>query len=159
MKHTNINTIIVQALQFIPVLVLVTELAYPGPALAFSSQLSTQGLVFEQVISNASDLQEITPLRNGLTLHIWATAYTSEASLTDASPFITANGTTAHEGIIATNILPMHTKVRIGSDVYTVEDRMNSRYDHVMMLDIWMPTLQQAQAFGVRQVYAKIESL
>lgn len=158
MKQTNINTIVVQLLQCIPILLFVSEMAYPAPALAFSNELATQDLVFQQTITTAPDLGAI-PLRNGLLLQVLATAYTSQSNLTDASPFITATGETAHDGIIATNILPFHTKVIINSKVFTVEDRMNSRYDHTMSIDIWMPTFEEAQTFGVRQVYAKIESL
>lgn len=159
MRQTNINTIVVQVLQCIPILLFISEMAYPAPALAFSNQLNTTDLVFQQTITNASDLEASTPLKNGLLLHVLATAYTSQSSLTDASPFITATGETAHDGIIATNILPIHTKVSINSKVFTVEDRMNSRYDHTMIIDIWMPTLEDARAFGVRPVYVKIESL
>jgi 3D (Asp-Asp-Asp) domain-containing protein len=159
MKHTNIHTIIVQSAQILPTLLLVFEMIYPAPALAFSSTISGNGLTFEQTITLASDLLKPNILQKGLALKMLATAYTSTSNQTDASPFTTASGATVHEGIIATNILPIHTKIRVGSQIYTVEDRMNSRYNQAMIIDIWMPSLEQAQAFGIRTIYAKIESL
>ena len=159
MKQTNINTLVVQSLQFLPILVLVYEMIYPAPALAFSNQLAGQGLVFTQTLNNASDLGKTIPLREGLILRVTASAYTSDPDLTDASPFITASGTRTRYGIIATNILPIGTRVRIGSEVFTVEDRMNSRYDQSLFLDIWMPTRQEAVSFGVQTISAQIESL
>ena len=41
------------------------------------------------------------------------TAYSSTPDQTDATPFITANGTTVHDGIIAANWLKFGTRVRI----------------------------------------------
>lgn len=84
-----------------------------------------------------------------LTLRV--TAYTSLPDETDSTPFITANGTYVHDGIVATNLLPFGTKVEIpslfGTKIFTVEDRMNKLESHGM--DIWMPTRSQAIVFGV----------
>lgn len=85
------------------------------------------------------------------------TAYSSEVRQTDDTPFITASGTTVRDGIVAANFLPIGTKVRIpelfGDKVFTVEDRMNPRYDYRM--DIWMAETDHAWEFGLKR--AKIE--
>ncbi len=159
MKQTNINTFIVQIAQFLPILILVFEMIDPAPALAFSNQLSGSKLLFNQAVTESSDLETRIPLTTGLMLRVTASAYTSDPGLTDASPSTTASGTHARYGIIATNILPLFTTVRIGSEVFTVEDRMNSRYDHSMSIDIWMPTVQEATSFGIRTMDIEIQSL
>lgn len=78
------------------------------------------------------------------------TAYASVPDETDNTPFITANGTYVHDGVIATNMLPFGTQVEIpalfGDKVFTVDDRMNSRYK--TGIDIWMATKQKAIVFG-----------
>ncbi|OGL95610.1 hypothetical protein A2348_01830 [Candidatus Uhrbacteria bacterium RIFOXYB12_FULL_58_10] len=89
------------------------------------------------------------------------TAYTSDLAQTDNTPCIAARGfdLCAHdeEDVIATNFLPMGTKIRIpdlyGNRVFTVVDRMNKRYDrHV---DIWMREYSDAKSFGLK--FATIE--
>ncbi len=95
------------------------------------------------------------------TLIIPITAYTSEVGQTDDSPCITASGLNVckrnQEDIVAANFLPMGTRVRIpelyGDRIFTVQDRMNKRYDKHM--DIWFKDLSQAKKFGLK--IAKIE--
>lgn len=82
-----------------------------------------------------------------------ATAYNSLPNQTDDSPWITASGTRCRTGVIASNHLPLGTKVMIegfGDKVFTVEDRMNKRY--YKRIDIWFRDLRQARRFGVKKV-------
>ncbi len=82
-----------------------------------------------------------------------ATAYNSLPGQTDDSPWITASGTRCRTGVIASNHLPLGTKVIIegfGDKVFTVEDRMNKRYHR--RIDIWFRDLRQARRFGVKKV-------
>lgn len=82
-----------------------------------------------------------------------ATAYNSEVGQTDSSPWTTASGTRCREGVIAANHLPIGTKVMIegfGNRVFTVEDRMNKRYNK--RIDIWFKSRKDAIKFGVRKV-------
>lgn len=82
-----------------------------------------------------------------------ATAYNSLESQTDSSPWITASGTRCREGVIASNFLPIGTKVLIegfGERVFTVEDRMNKRYKK--RIDIWFRDYDDAMRFGLRQI-------
>ena len=89
--------------------------------------------------------------------YITATAYSSTVDQCDDTPFLTANGSFVRDGIIAANFLPFGTKVKIpelfGDKVFTVEDRMNSKYHY--RIDIWMTNRQAAKDFGNR--YVKIE--
>jgi len=84
-------------------------------------------------------------------IRVIITAYSSTPEETDSTPFITASGERVREGIIANNLLPFGTKVRIpelfGDKIFVVEDRMNAKkgYYHV---DIWYPSYHEAKNFG-----------
>ena len=81
------------------------------------------------------------------------TAYSSTPDQTDDAPFITASGKHVADGIIANNLLPFGTKVRIpqlyGDKIFIVEDRMHTRKGKYMA-DIWMPKYSEAKNFGVK---------
>lgn len=87
------------------------------------------------------------------------TAYSSTTWQTDDTPFITASGSNVKEGIVANNMLPFGTEIKIpelyGNKVFTVEDRMNSRKSQYQ-IDIWFPTLKQAKDFGVKETYINV---
>jgi len=88
-----------------------------------------------------------------------ATAYSSTPEQTDNDPFITAAGTTVRDGIIANNLLPFGTKVRIpelyGDKIFVVEDRMNKRKGDYH-IDIWFPSYWEAKEFGAKRPYVEI---
>ena len=89
------------------------------------------------------------------------TAYSSSVDETDSTPFITASGSKARDGVVASNDLPLGTRVRVpgvfGGRVFTVEDRMHRRYTSRKYLDFWMPSKQEALRFGlVRGVAVEI---
>lgn len=92
------------------------------------------------------------------TMKVTVTAYSSTPDQTDSTPFITANGTHVHDGIIAANFLPFGTKVRFpdysGDKIYTVEDRMHPRFAN--RADIWFTTRQQAVVFGKRTLQLEV---
>ncbi len=87
------------------------------------------------------------------------TAYSSTPDQTDDTPFITASGKWVREGIVANNLLPFGTKVRIpalyGEKVFVVEDRMNRRKGNYH-LDIWSPSRTLAVNFGVKTAYIEV---
>ena len=91
-----------------------------------------------------------TPATGPAVLHLRVTAYSSTPDQTDSTPFITADGTYVHDGIVATNLLPFGTKVQIpslfGDKIFTVEDRMNQKIKNGM--DVWMATRAKALYFG-----------
>ncbi len=87
------------------------------------------------------------------------TGYSSLASQTDDTPFITASGTQVRDGIVANNYFPIGTKIRIpylfGDKVFTIEDRMyweKSNYH----IDIWFPSYIEAMNFGKKTTYVEI---
>ncbi len=84
------------------------------------------------------------------------TAYTSTPDQTDSTPDIAASGKKVYDGMIAANWLPFGTKIKIpalyGDKVFTVDDRMNSRYGYGR-LDVWLDTTKnEAKKFGVKRV-------
>lgn len=87
------------------------------------------------------------------------TAYSSSPQETDSDPFVTAAGTRVREGIVANNLLPFGSKVRIpelyGEKVFVVEDRMHWRkgYYH---LDIWFSSREEALNFGSTRTYVEV---
>lgn len=87
------------------------------------------------------------------TMRVDATAYTSRPQETDGSPFITADGSVVRDGIIATNVLPFGTKIRIpsvyGDKIFEVRDRMNARYSY--RIDVWMDDVQEMREFGIKR--------
>lgn len=88
--------------------------------------------------------------------YVWITAYSSSFDETDDTPYITAYGTPTRDGIVATNLLPFKTKIKIpeifGDKIFTVEDRMHERKTN--FVDIWMSSKEQALKFGIH--YSKI---
>jgi len=93
------------------------------------------------------------------TIKVVLTAYSSTPDQTDDDPFITASGKTVADGIVANNMLPMGTKIRIpelyGDKVFVVEDRMNRRKSDYHV-DIWFPERQLAVNFGVKTANIEI---
>jgi 3D (Asp-Asp-Asp) domain-containing protein len=90
---------------------------------------------------------------------VLVTAYSSTLAETDDTPFTTASGTTVRDGVVANNLLPFGTRIRIpgifGDKVFTVEDRMHWRKPGYQV-DIWFPNTNQAVNFGVRSAYIEI---
>ncbi len=103
----------------------------------------------------------VAPVVKSQPLDVWVTAYSSSPDETDDTPFVTASGSTVRDGVAAANFLPIGSKFRIpkmfGDKIFTVEDRMNPRYDGVQIVDVWMGSKEQAIDFGKRPL--KIELL
>ena len=85
------------------------------------------------------------------TIEVVVTAYSSTPDQTDSTPFITASGKSVADGIVANNMLPFGTKIKIpelyGNQVFTVEDRMNKDKSNYH-IDIWMADKTSAIDFG-----------
>lgn len=118
--------------------------------------VSVIGGAFSPTVNIESSLEPNTTLSTAATVQtikVVITAYSSTPDQTDDTPFITASGKHVRDGIVANNMLPMGTKIRIpelyGQKVFVVEDRMNRRKSgyHV---DIWFPEKQLAVDFGVK---------
>ena len=94
------------------------------------------------------------------TIKMMLTGYSSTPDQTDDTPFITASGKKVTDGIIANNMLPFGTKIRIpelyGDKVFTVQDRMHQRKG-LYHADIWFSERSDAKSFGAK--LASIEVL
>jgi len=92
-------------------------------------------------------------------ISVVVTGYSSTSWETDDDPFITAAGTWVREGIIANNMLPFGTKIKIpeifGDKVFVVEDRMSWEKGNYQF-DIWFPDYWQALNFGAKRTYIEV---
>ena len=106
------------------------------------------------LVDRALIVSRVSPVRE--TVPVWVTAYTSDPSETDSTPYITASGSVVHDGVAAANFLPIGTKFTIpqefGDKVFVVEDRMNARYNKQHIVDIWFMNKHNALTFGKRRL-------
>ncbi len=120
-----------------------------------SNRVSSGDDIWDRVEINSKEIPQIKVIR---TYEVRATGYSSTPDQTDDSPFVTASGTRVRDGIIATNMLPFGTKIRIpevyGDKIFVVEDRMNRRY--WMNVDIWFPSRNSALTFGSQKVTIEV---
>lgn len=92
-------------------------------------------------------------------VNVVVTAYSSTPDQTDDTPEITAANTRVRDGIIANNLLPFGTKVRLpelyGDKIFVVEDRMNRKkgYYH---FDVWFSSHQEAKEFGAKNTSLEV---
>lgn len=92
-------------------------------------------------------------------MNVIATGYSSSPDETDETPLITASGDQVRAGIVANNLLPFGTEIRIpelyGDTIFVIEDRMHWRkgYYHV---DIWFPSKEEAKNFGAKDTYIEV---
>ncbi|MBI2042438.1 MAG: 3D domain-containing protein [Candidatus Nealsonbacteria bacterium] len=93
------------------------------------------------------------------TVKVIVTAYSSTIWETDDDPFTTAAGTYVRDGIVANNLLPFGTRIRIpdvyGDKIFVVEDRMNRKKGNYHF-DVWFPSYWEAKNFGAKNTYIEI---
>lgn len=93
-------------------------------------------------------------------MKVTVTAYTSTPAQTDDTPFITASGTHTRPGVAASNVLAFGTKFKLpklfGDRIFTVEDRMNAKYNGKNIVDIWFNDEDAATVFGKRTATMEI---
>jgi 3D (Asp-Asp-Asp) domain-containing protein len=126
------------------------------PAL-FTQPVIAAPLQHEEIASTSiTDHMADDHQRTKITIDV--TGFSSTPDQTDETPFIMATGKHVHDGAVATNFLPFGTRVKIpslfGDKIFTVEDRMNSRYYHRM--DVWFSSRGEALKFGKRTVEIEI---
>ncbi|MFH1457131.1 MAG: hypothetical protein ABIF17_03380 [Patescibacteria group bacterium] len=156
---------IAEKLLFVAVLCIIFEMFFPHIALAqeFQEPYATGPSQFMLVSGTDENkpiiynLPENAHKEPKMVRYVTVTAYSSTVDQCDSTPFITANGTYVHDGIVAANFLPFGTKIKLpelfGDKIFSVEDRMNSKYYY--RVDIWMKTREFAKQFGVQ--YVKVE--
>jgi 3D (Asp-Asp-Asp) domain-containing protein len=120
---------------------------------------AVQNLPMLQENSLASVSNPANPEHSLERIKVVITAYSSTPEETDDTPFITAAGTAVRDGIVANNLLPFGTKIKIpglyGDKIFVVEDRMNKKKGDYHF-DIWFPSHQEAEKFGVKITYIDI---
>ncbi len=118
-----------------------------------------ENLVMIEGNSLLATAEPFNPPQTVRKISVVITAYSSTRSQTDNDPFITAAGTWVEDGIVANNLLPFGTKIKIpelyGDRVFTVEDRMHWKkgYYHV---DIWFASYGEAKDFGAKRTYIEV---
>ncbi len=114
-----------------------------------------QGNTLRPLSDPSYSSQELNEKRR---INVFVTAYSSTPCQTNGDPFITASGTSVRDGIVATNLLPFGTKIRIpqvyGDKIFVVEDRMHPR--NSVHVDVWFSTYWAAKSFGVKRTYIEI---
>jgi len=89
---------------------------------------------------------------------VQVSGYNSEVGQTDDSPFITASNTHVRDGIVASNMFPFGTVIKIpslyGDKIFVVEDRMNKRYQN--NVDIWFADHTEALKLGRRTIQIEV---
>ncbi|MFH1656795.1 MAG: hypothetical protein ABH956_03430 [Candidatus Nealsonbacteria bacterium] len=134
-------------------------------------EIKAQSTYFEIQLSEAKELPVIQgnsvlsvsnptlPSIPVQSINVTVTAYSSTPWQTDDTPFITASGERVRDGIIASNLLPFGTEVKIpelyGDKVFVVKDRMHWRMGYYR-IDIWFPETQQAINFGKKTTYIEV---
>lgn len=92
------------------------------------------------------------------TYWVQVSGYNSDVNQTDSSPFITASGTHVRDGVVASNMFPFGTIIKMpklyGDKIFIVEDRMNSRYQH--NVDIWFTNKADALKLGRQTVQIEV---
>lgn len=116
------------------------------------------------IVINANSLLQAkspnTPERVSKFL-MYVTAYSSSVDETDSTPHVTASGTRTRDGVVASNLFPIGTRVKIpelfGDKILIVEDRMHNRFTD--RIDVWMPSKWSALRFGKKQAAVEIVAL
>ncbi|MBU0546734.1 MAG: 3D domain-containing protein [Patescibacteria group bacterium] len=110
-------------------------------------------------MTEQNTLLPINSQSENIKMDVIATAYSSTIWETDDTPFVTASQTQVRDGIIANNLLPFNTRVKIpelyGDKIFVVEDRMHylkSPYQ----IDLWFPSREEATDFGVKRTYIEV---
>ena len=115
---------------------------------ANSPSYPTEQIAYGSSLLNPSPIPE--PVEEVKSVEAVVTAYSSRVEETDSTPFTTASGSKVRTGVVAANWLPLGTQIRIpeffGSQVFTVEDRMNKR--HSKKVDVWFSDTGEALRFG-----------
>lgn len=108
--------------------------------------------VIQQTALLSTDSIGANNIKIAATKYMVITAYSSTPDQTDASPFITASGAHVRDGIIAANIFPFGTLVKMpklyGDKIFVVEDRLAPKNGH--KIDVWFPSRESAMQFGVK---------
>jgi len=139
-----------------------------SPIFNTKTQKAEADLILEN-LENLATIQEnsLLPISNPFgpepqvtrKIRVVITAYSSTPGQTDGNPYLTAAGTWVREGIVANNLLPFGTKIRIpeiyGDKIFVVEDRMHWKKGNYH-IDVWFSSYWEALNFGAKRTYIEI---
>ena len=145
------------------VLIIFTGITGNLPALYPKAQeISPEELPSEFLTIEENSLLPVSPLPEAKVvkqIKVVVTAYSSTLWETDGDPFVTAAGTRVREGIIANNLLPFGTKIRLpelyGERIFVVEDRMSWKKGNYHF-DIWFSSYGEALNFGAKRTFIEV---
>jgi 3D (Asp-Asp-Asp) domain-containing protein len=145
---------------------------YVGPQIVQSQTNDQQEQINEQInLSNSqtSTFPKAKQREELRSYQVVATAYSSEIAQTDNSPCIPSQVSFnlceyykkyGVANTIAANFLPLGAKVRFPeiyeNKVFTVRDRMNSRYNGTTRVDFWKSNKKTATNFGVKSLKMEV---
>ena len=116
-----------------------------------NTSITQENTILQTNILNSSDVKK--------KVKMVVTAYSSTVEQTDSTPFITASGSWVADGIVANNLFPFGTKIRIpslyGDKIFVVGDRMNKKKGNYH-LDIWFENTAEAKNFGAEIAYIEV---
>jgi 3D (Asp-Asp-Asp) domain-containing protein len=99
------------------------------------------------------------PEKEPIRIFAIVTAYSSTPWETDEDPHITASGKIVRDGIVANNLFPFGTKIKIpeifGDKIFVVEDRMSFEKSNYQF-DVWFEDYFEALKFGAKKTYVEI---
>lgn len=133
-------------------------ISVPNLTIASDEPVSSEKLAPKKKVFVASFAKSARPATVVDRMNLRITAYTSSPEETDSTPDITASGSRTRDGVVATNLLPFGTRVRIpslfGNKIFTVEDRMHPRMTNG--LDVWVQTKVEAFRIGAQNLEVEI---
>lgn len=166
LRLTKRNRAIIERVATAVVAVAIVGAGVPQPTKAvqadlFPSYLSSVTVGQASLAPQPRSLPDVPAKPQPVTRTVWVTvtAYSSTVDQTDSDPFTTASGEKVRPGIVAWNGVPFGTKLRLpdgfGDRIFVVQDRLNPRASGYVV-DVWMPTREEALQWGVRVVKAEI---
>ena len=121
------------------------------PAILFSTLIVVIVFALYIKFAHAQEIVYIAPEEKVERVLALVTAYTSSVDETDDTPFETASGSRARQGVVACpSKYPFGTVVEISGVEYICEDRMGKRFRNDERFDVWHESKEAAFAWGVQ---------
>jgi len=148
-------------------ILMVFSLILMGIAFEFPLEAENSNILLKEpekiVISEENSIFDISgpnnPEKEPIRILAIVTAYSSTPWETDEDPHITASGKSVRDGIVANNLLPFGTKIKIpeifGDKIFVVEDRMSWEKSNYQF-DVWFDDYFEALKFGAKKTYVEI---
>jgi len=134
-------------------LVIVAGLFFPHLIIADTAGADSQVIAKIETLTSCPIHKDLYGVKKVIKRAV-ITAYTDHPALTDDRPREAASGKEVFDGMVATNIFPFGTRIKIpevyGDKIFFVEDRMNRKYNGKPHFDVFLPTYDEAKQFGAK---------